>query len=991
MLRRKPSTRRVRPSAITAAGRRVDVTSERELKAIAARPLDWQRRSYNFYDPMSASALGEVWYAGRYVSESMSRLRLYAAVTVDPAAEPVPVDSQAALDFGVTDDEITVTQAAVARITGSYGGQADILRGATLNNFLAGESYVIGLTRDNQEQWEAHSVEALTRDGSGALRLLDEPQQPVMDGMDLTDAAVVHIWRKHPRFPALPDAAMGAALTYCEDLWTLTSMVRASARSRIPSGVFAIPNTATSQPIFSDEFDEDDPGAEHKDPFTEDLIKHFTEPLKDANDAAALVPFILRMDPDDIEKIKQFSFAREIDRLAVELRHEARSAFAATIDLPADVMTGKQGLNDWSAWNVDEETFRVHLAPHAELFVTGMTAGYFRPTIFGQVAEPELFCIWYDATELIVHPNKSENAKDAHDRLLISDEAARRDLGYTETDQPSDEERARRAPAAAGPPEVEAPAETVAPGGPENGPPTPEQPTEVQASAAQPTLGERLALIEQSLLQRLLAAADAEMRQALSRAGSRLVASARKRSTGEAVRQIVASTEKRQIAARLGPELVAALGQSSEQLLDGAFDDLAGRWDDWIAAAQHEALRLMEAAGHRMSADARARVMAKMAEDRAAGFAVFEASLIAAGVALLYTADQPSSLTAAGIGTALSPTIGENDTSRTVDASALRGSLSVAGGGVTPGGANEATTGGNSQSGVVSGETAINAMSDAGLKQDGWVWVYGDPSSRTTPFEPHADLDGETFDGWEDPLLTNDEPWPEGSFYFPGDHDGCQCTFAPNAVPDEEAVAEEPPTVEGFDLTVSTGRFTKEGTEIYRLPDSEVQVRIAPHIRAKMTDEQRDHFLRAVRATTDAGDGRAVNFILDDMPKAYANNGGAAARGGPEVLIHPGTVLERGGFSSDLYVTRNVAQGQITPAAAGHSSAEYIIAHEFGHTMDVAGAGTPLPSGFTPTSIYGATNRAESFAEAWAEWFLSGGKTANTAAQALARQQGWSF
>lgn len=60
-------------------------------------------------------------------------------------------------------------------------------------------------------------------------------------------------------------------------------------------------------------------------------------------------------------------------------------------------------------------------------------------------------------------------------------------------------------------------------------------------------------------------------------------------------------------------------------------------------------------------------------------------------------------------------------------------------------------------------------------------WVHGYYGEPTTPFEPHAALDGiggpddtdGPLDGFTDDRLANDADWPDGSHFAPDDHDGC--------------------------------------------------------------------------------------------------------------------------------------------------------------------------------------------------------------------------
>jgi hypothetical protein len=68
-----------------------------------------------------------------------------------------------------------------------------------------------------------------------------------------------------------------------------------------------------------------------------------------------------------------------------------------------------------------------------------------------------------------------------------------------------------------------------------------------------------------------------------------------------------------------------------------------------------------------------------------------------------------------------------------------------------------------------------------------YTWIVGDPAR---PFEPHQDLSGVTWFSWQefDELDVADaDSWLPGSVYFPGDHDGCQCEYEIEFVPQAEA------------------------------------------------------------------------------------------------------------------------------------------------------------------------------------------------------------
>lgn len=67
----------------------------------------------------------------------------------------------------------------------------------------------------------------------------------------------------------------------------------------------------------------------------------------------------------------------------------------------------------------------------------------------------------------------------------------------------------------------------------------------------------------------------------------------------------------------------------------------------------------------------------------------------------------------------------------------------------------------------------LSVPDDVAGGQTVWRWVVGEP---TFPFDPHQRLADATFTeaDWQD-VLYNPAGWPSVAYYYPGDHDGCQC------------------------------------------------------------------------------------------------------------------------------------------------------------------------------------------------------------------------
>lgn len=101
---------------------------------------------------------------------------------------------------------------------------------------------------------------------------------------------------------------------------------------------------------------------------------------------------------------------------------------------------GKTYFTGNSAWLVDEQGVKIHVAPDVETICDALTIGYLHPRLKGMGEDPSDWVVWYDASELILRPDRSESAKDAYDRFELTGEALRRELGFDESDKPSNEE-----------------------------------------------------------------------------------------------------------------------------------------------------------------------------------------------------------------------------------------------------------------------------------------------------------------------------------------------------------------------------------------------------------------------------------------------------------------------------------------------------------------------------------------------------------------------
>ena len=96
-----------------------------------------------------------------------------------------------------------------------------------------------------------------------------------------------------------------------------------------------------------------------------------------------------------------------------------------------------------SAWAVSDDERRINIQPEMETMCWALTRMILRAEMEAAGATPGKInstCIWYDLTAANVKTNLAEDARQAHDRALTSDSAARRMTGIAEADAPSEEE-----------------------------------------------------------------------------------------------------------------------------------------------------------------------------------------------------------------------------------------------------------------------------------------------------------------------------------------------------------------------------------------------------------------------------------------------------------------------------------------------------------------------------------------------------------------------
>ena len=404
----------------------------------------WQNDAWEYYD-----TIGELRFGVSWISNAMSRVNLVAARPPLAAGdEPVVIDLN---DESITPAERRAAEI-VAMIADGSSGQGQMLASFGIHLSVVGIAYLVvepplyDYGSDQFETWEVLSGEELREwEGSIQIRVSEREWRKIHP-----NAVIVKVWRKHPRRSWEADAPTRGVLSVLNEIDLLSKHIQASAQSRLAgAGLLAIPAEAVfpdgQGPQASQSVDPDDEDiTPPQDNFVESLIDAMTVPLTDRGSAAAVVPLVIKVPGELVDKIKHLSFSTPFDAQAKELLDNAIRRLALGMDIPPEILTGTSAMNHWGAWQVAEEAITLHIEPLMETVVHALTIGFLRAALMSEGFDESEAMVWYDTSDLRTRPDKSSNAIEAYDRIELSADALLRELGLSVEDAPDEQEKRER-------------------------------------------------------------------------------------------------------------------------------------------------------------------------------------------------------------------------------------------------------------------------------------------------------------------------------------------------------------------------------------------------------------------------------------------------------------------------------------------------------------------------------------------------------------------
>lgn len=781
--------------------------------SLRRRAQEWQGEAWDHVDVISP--LGS---AVDYTANGVAKVRVFPVVELAPDEPPVPIDSE---DAGVPASVVESALACWALFRDPEGGQAELLRAHARHFTIAGECALVGVPASlddplGAETWQIRNIELVRQQGIGASAYYEARDSTSRPWKRLPEGAyVARMIQRHDRFPSLADSPLRRLIPDCDEFILHSLAIAAETRSRVPSGIVKWPDglsIVTPAGIVTP-----------SDP-VQVVIDAMTTAISDPGDQASLVPVFVKGTSDALREMGKLDLSRVTSTDHRGLRKDSLERIAQGGPWPPELVLGLGETNRWNANVITNAIYDQYMDPLLVRMLAALAATYLRPRMLADAQPTEWVArigLGFDASGVTSNPAQVENAIKAWDRGLIKDSSARRALDFTEDDAPDDEELAawverqrvtagpratrvspldpestvtasvapaRRAPR---PPRAlprKAPAALPA-GRPQGRPALPAAPpwySELTAAATPDALAlaRRLAAIDAGLRERLRVAGDAAVHRMLDRAGARLRNRLARDATASAA---IKGVPNAHVASVLGRPLVAA-AVDEQELVEGAWDGLRDKFYEWTATARRQALRSVAPAVGATRDDLEAESDAEFTQARDEAWAWLAAALTALALAALYDPD-PSA-----------PPAGETDVSLLIPQALVREAVARAGGDavVREGDGLLAAGGERPAGGVATGQTVIDLFRDHGQVVAAWGWDYGDPSSRSRPFPPHEALDGVLFSTWTDEALANGEDFPEGAYFFPGDHDGCACNviavFGPAGdAPDDDSGDDDAP------------------------------------------------------------------------------------------------------------------------------------------------------------------------------------------------------
>ena len=380
----------------------------------------WQREAWYYWD-----VIGEVRGPTVWIANAVSQADVHAT----------ELDAETGKPTGPSDDPRAMTAAALT--LGGPNQRAGLLRTLALCWQVVGEAWIIIRSADSfgkPDVWlvlSGNKVQA-----KGDRWQYTDPFTGMLVTLTPGRDRLIRVWCPHPDDQAKADSALRPALPICREVEKASQNIAARLDSRIATNGVA---------VIADELSLSGPD------FMAQFMTAAEAGLSNPGQASTQVPMAFNAPGELIANggaFAHFDLSTLFDGAVVELRVAGLDRLAATLDMPKDVAQGTQGeSNHWSAWQVEESTYKIFIEPLLKSLGDAITEHWFRPALQAMGMSPEeseRYELGWDTTAIVARPDATETLESLYDKILISDAYMLAENGVPEDAMPSSEERTRR-------------------------------------------------------------------------------------------------------------------------------------------------------------------------------------------------------------------------------------------------------------------------------------------------------------------------------------------------------------------------------------------------------------------------------------------------------------------------------------------------------------------------------------------------------------------
>lgn len=382
----------------------------------------WQAEAWRLYD-----ITGQLRFVANWVGNSISRCRLYVAEVDEDGEGTTEVDDPAVSNLA-------------AGPLGRGPAKDESLRLLGINLFVPGEAFIVA-EADGQgegvDRWFVVSGSQIKKNGDEITVARSQLQGGGMmtyrDGVDL----ILRCWTPHPKSTDEPDSPTRSAIPDLREIEAIRKREFAELDSRLAgAGLLGLP-----QEIDFPRLPDDPTGPAG---LMAVLQRAMAASLADRSDASAMVPIMFTAPGEALDKVRHITFWTDLSAQLLPLKESALRSLAQDLDIPPEVMLGLGSANHWSAWAISEEAITTQIVPVLSRIADALTQGYLRAALTEMGLDPDRYVYEFDTAPLTTRPNRSADALNYHERMLISDEAAREAAAFGDGDIPTPDEVLRR-------------------------------------------------------------------------------------------------------------------------------------------------------------------------------------------------------------------------------------------------------------------------------------------------------------------------------------------------------------------------------------------------------------------------------------------------------------------------------------------------------------------------------------------------------------------